>query len=98
MTEQLNLRISRDILKELENLAENMNLDRTSLAKKILSEGIQREKLNLAVQKYINKEISIERAGEISGLSLYDLIDIFSRLGITSNISINDIQKTLEIP
>ena len=56
--------------------------------------GIKREKL--AIQKYINKEISIGRAAEISGLSLYELIEVFSRLGITSNLSIEDIQKVLE--
>jgi predicted HTH domain antitoxin len=96
MTEQLNLRISKDLIQELEKLAETSNLDRTALAKKILIEGIQREKLNLAIQKYINKEISIERAAEITGLSLYELIEVFSRLGVPSNLSIEDIQKLLE--
>ena len=51
------------------------------------------DKHNLAVQKYNNKEISIERAKEISGLSLYDLIEVFSRLGITSNLSIDLFKK-----
>ena len=96
MTERLNLRINRETIRELEKLAEETNLDRAVLAKKILIEGIQREKLNLIIQKYIHKEISMERASEISGLSLYELIEIFSRLGIPSNLSIDDIQKILK--
>ena len=96
MTGLLNLRINKDIIHELEKLAEETNLDRAVLAKKILIEGIQREKLNLIIQKYIHKEISIERASEISGLSLYELIEIFSKLGIPSNLSIEDIQKILK--
>ncbi len=96
MTGLLNLRINKEIIHELEKLAEETNLDRAVLAKKILIEGIQREKLNLIIQKYIHKEISIERASEISGLSLYELIEIFSRLGIPSNLSIDDIQKILK--
>jgi predicted HTH domain antitoxin len=96
MTEQLNLRINKEIIRELEKLAEETNLDRAVLAKKILIEGIQREKLNLVIQKYIHKEISIERASEISGLSLYELIEIFSKLGIPSNLTIEDIQRILK--
>jgi len=96
MTEQLNLRISKEIIKELEELSEKINLDRMALAKKILIEGIQREKLNFAIQKYLGKEISMERAAEIVGVSLYELIEIFSRFGIASNLSIEDIQKIME--
>jgi len=95
VTDQLNLRLNKDIIQEPEKLAESTNLDRTALAKKILIEGIQCEKVNLAIQKYINKEISIEKASELSGLSLYDLLEVFSRLGIPSNLSIEDIQKAL---
>ena len=96
MTEQLNLRINKEIVKDLENLAEESNLDRTALARKILIEGLQREKLNLAIQKYINKEISIERAAEISGLPLYELLEIFSKLGISSNLDAEDIRTLLK--
>ncbi|MHA1230112.1 MAG: UPF0175 family protein [Candidatus Helarchaeota archaeon] len=95
MSEQLNIRLSKEIIKDLENLSLITNLDRTSLARKILIEGLKREKLNVAIQKYINKEISIEKAAEISGLSLYELIEVFSRFGITSNISIDDIKKII---
>jgi len=95
MTEQLNFRLNKNILKELERLADLENLDRTALAKKILIEGIEREKLNYVVQKYIHKEISIERASEISGLSLYELIEVFSKLGIASNITEDVIRKII---
>ncbi|NVM56050.1 MAG: UPF0175 family protein [Candidatus Helarchaeota archaeon] len=96
MTEQLNLRINKEVVRDLEKLANQTNIERAALAKKILIEGIQREKLNVAIQKYIQKEISIERASEIAGLSLYELIEVFSKLGIPSNLSIEDIQKILK--
>jgi predicted HTH domain antitoxin len=51
--------------------------------------------LNYAIHKYIQKEISIERASEITGLSLYDLIEVFSKLGITSNLSVEAIKKIM---
>ena len=95
MTEQLNLRLNKDLIKELEKLANFENLDRTVLAKKILIEGIEREKINYVIQKYIQKEISIERASEISGLSLFELIEIFSKLGIAHNLTEDIIRKLI---
>ncbi len=55
MPERLNLRINRETIRELEKLAEETNLDRAVLAKKIIIKGIQREKLNLIIQKYIRR-------------------------------------------
>ena len=97
MTEQLNIRVNKELVEELEELASNINIDRVSLARKILIEGVKRERLNFAVQKYLNKEISIEKAAELAGLSLYEIIEVFSRLGLSSNLSLEDIKKTIDL-
>ena len=52
MTKQMNLRLDEELIKEFEELAENENLDRSALIKKILIEGIQQERFNFAIKKY----------------------------------------------
>ena len=98
MTKQMNLRLDEDLIKEFEELAEQENLDRSALVRKILIEGLQRERLNFALQKYMIKEISIERAAEIARVSLHDLILKMSQLGIPSNLTIDDFKKILWEP
>ena len=95
MTKQMNLRLDEDLIKEFEELAEQENLDRSALVRKILVEGLQQERLNFALQKYMLKEISIERAAEIAKISIHEIILKMSQLGITSNLTLDDFEKIL---
>lgn len=95
MTKQMNLRIDEDLIKEFEELAKHKNLDRSSLVKKILIEGLQQERLNFAIQKYILKEVSIEKAAEIAKKSLHEFILKMSQLGIPSNVTLDDFRRIL---
>ncbi|KKM66189.1 hypothetical protein LCGC14_1483640, partial [marine sediment metagenome] len=52
MTKQMNLRLDEELIKEFEELAEQENLDRSALVRKILIEGLHQERLNFALQKY----------------------------------------------
>ena len=91
----MNLRLDDDLIKEFEELAKEENLDRSSLVRKILLEGLQQERLNFAIQKYMLKEVSIERAAEIARISLHEFILKMSQLGIPSNFSLEDFEKVL---
>ena len=95
MTKQMNLRLDEDLIKEFEELAEQENLDRSALVRKILIEGLHQERLNFALQKYLRKEISIERAAEIARVSIHDIILKMSQLGNPSNLTIEDFKKIL---
>ena len=95
MTKQMNLRLEEDLIKEFEELAKEENLDRSAFVRKILLEGLQRERLNFALQKYMLKEISIERAAEIAKISIHEIILKMSQLGITSNLTLDDFEKIL---
>jgi predicted HTH domain antitoxin len=95
MTKQMNLRLDEDLIKEFEELAKEENLDRSALVKKILVEGLQQERLNFAIQKYMTKDISIERAAEIAKLSIHELISNLSKLGVPSNLTPEDIERII---
>jgi predicted HTH domain antitoxin len=95
MTKQMNLRLDEDLIREFEELAEEENLDRSALVKKILVEGLQQERLNFAIQKYMMKDISIERAAEIAKLSIHEFISKLSKLAVPSNLTMEDIEKII---
>lgn len=95
MTKQMNLRLDEDLIKEFEELAEEQNLDRSSLIKKILIEGLQKERLNHAIQKYLLKEISVEKAVEITKISIHEFLHTVIQLGIPSNLTLDDYKKIL---
>lgn len=63
--------------------------------KKILIEGLQQERLNFAIQKYLLKEISVERASEIAKISIHEFVLKLTQLGIPSNLTLEDYKKIL---
>ena len=95
MTRKMNLRLDEDLIKEFEELAENENLDRSTLIKKILIEGLQKEHFNFTIKKYVLREISIEKAAEIAKIYLHEFISEMSQLGIPSNLSLEDFKKIM---
>lgn len=95
LAKQMNLRLDDNLIKEFEELAAQENLDRSALMKKVLIEGLHQERLNFAVQKYLLKEISMERAAEISKMSIHEFIFKMSQLGIPSNLTLEDFKKIL---
>jgi len=91
----MNLRLDEDLIEEFEELAENENLDRSSLIKKILIEGLRKERFDFAIKKYVLKEISIERAAELAKVSLHEFISKISQMGIPSNLTLEDFKNII---
>ncbi len=93
MTEQLNLRVDKSVVKEFEDLARQENLDRAALVKKVMLLGLQHERVSLAIQKYAMQEVSVERAAEIAKVSVHEMLALLAKLGIPSNMTLEDFQK-----
>ena len=93
MTEQLNIRVDKSIVQEFEDLAKQEQLDRAALVKKVMLLGLQHERVSLAVQKYAMQEVSVERAAEIAKVSVHEMLAMLVKLGIPSNMALEDFQK-----
>jgi len=81
-TTQLSLRIASDLAREIEAIAEQEALRKTDVARKYLIEGVRRWKLERAVTRYQQGQISLERSATDAGLSLYEMMDELRRRGI----------------
>jgi predicted HTH domain antitoxin len=68
-----------------------------ALTKKVLADGLTRERLQFAIQKYVLHEISMERAAEIAKVSLHELLRVFENLGIPSNLTEVDLRELLSM-
>ncbi len=93
MTEQLNIRIDKSIVQEFEDLAKQEQLDRAALVKKVMLLGLRHERASLAIQKYAMQEVSVERAAEIAKVSVHEMLAMLTKLGIPSNMALEDFQK-----
>jgi len=56
----------------------------------VLRELVELGKVYLAIREYKEGRISIGRASEIAGLSISEMMDLFTWLGIKSNLELQD--------
>ena len=50
----------------------------------------------LAIEKYKNSKASLEKASKIAGVSISEMLDIFSEYGVPANLEYEDYLKGLK--
>ena len=78
----ITIRIKEEMLKEIDRLAEELGIDRSSVIRMLITKGLKEERINRAIKMYINDEVTLERAAEIAGLSILDFLSELKRRGI----------------
>jgi predicted HTH domain antitoxin len=81
-TVQLNLRVDAELAHYLERIAEQESLHKTDVARKYLVEGVRNWRLEQAIRRYQQEQVSLERAAADAGLTLYEMMDELRRRGI----------------
>ena len=69
----LSLRIAPNVLKEIDALATDKHVKRSTLLRDLLNKGLKQTKIEHAVEQYKKGRISIGRMAEVTGLSRHEL-------------------------
>lgn len=94
---QLNLRVPETIVQGLDEIASKEQIDRTALARKMLTEAIQRWKKDDAIAACQRGEITKARAAELAGMSVYDVIDEVRRRGAPPSYTLDELSQDLKL-
>jgi len=94
-TRQLNIRISENLVEGLDYIAAEESVDRTSVARKLLTEGIQQWRLMHALNLYEQGQITKERAAEMAGVSIYDILDELRQRGTVAQYNLDELRQDL---
>ncbi|NIQ04919.1 MAG: hypothetical protein GWO20_04035 [Candidatus Korarchaeota archaeon] len=82
--------------KELEKLAEKEQRSLSAEARIIFQKGLQQRKKEIAIEKYARGEVTLERAAEITGRSVWEMVGILKEQGIAYNLDIETVKKRLK--
>ena len=93
---QLNLRVPEKIVQELDEIASKEQIDRTALARKMLSEAIQRWKVDDAIAACLRGDITKARAAELASMSVYDIVDEVRRRGAPPSYTLDELHQDLK--
>ncbi|MYC97461.1 MAG: hypothetical protein F4X14_21110 [Caldilineaceae bacterium SB0661_bin_32] len=93
---QLNLRIPETIVQGLDEISSREQIDRTALARKMLTEAIQRWKMDDAIAACQRGDITKARAAELAGMSVYDIMDEVRRRGAPPSYTLDELRQDLK--
>lgn len=90
------VRLGDETLRELDALAEQEGVDRTTVLKKALDLGVREIKIDMAVDKYQRGFTSAWRAAQEAGINLWEFIDVLKKREIGFVTSEEDLERMLE--
>lgn len=80
--QQVNLRLERELIEALDDLARADHVDRTEVARRLLVDGVQRSRVERALRDYSQGRVTAWRAARDAGISLYEMLDRIHEAGI----------------
>ncbi len=93
-TELLSVRLPKDNTAVLEEIVKEEQSDKTAALKKLLALGAKKYKLEKAVAQYQAGKISVGRASELAGISLWELMEELKARNISARLDKNDYQQS----
>ena len=88
-------RVPDDIYETIEMIREEERLDRSTTIKRLLERGIADWQLETAVRQYQEGTISIGRAAEFAGVSIWQFLDELDERGIEANYTVADLEADI---
>lgn len=86
MKNVITLRLSTHDMVLLDKMSRREKRDRSTTLRELFIKG----RTYLAVEKYTTGLVSIEKAAEIAGTSLAEMMELLRKLGIESKLSLSD--------
>ena len=88
-------RITNELKKNLNWYAEKEKIGRTIALRKILEIGIKEARIEHALELYSKGKITLMKICEITGLSLWEILDIIRERKISMHYTKNDAEKDI---
>lgn len=90
-TQNLTVRLERELIKKIEEEAHQEKTDKSSVARKLIAIGIEQTKKARALEEYRRGRCTIWKASEKAGVSLREIIDLLRQEKIPLRLSPEDV-------
>lgn len=94
--ESVTVRLSKEMLEEIEAIAEREKVDRSELIRRLLDAALRQRRVVEAVEDYRDGRVTLWRASEAAGLSLREMMEIVRERKIPIPYTLDDLDRDLE--
>ena len=95
MSGVVSARLPREMVKLIEEIAREEKIDKSTVVERALEHYMQEWRLNKAVESYRDGLITLSRAAEIAGVSIWEMIDVLVQKKVTLQYSVEDLEEDL---
>jgi predicted HTH domain antitoxin len=96
LSETISLRLPRETVKRLREIAEKEGKDRSTLIREMLEHGVKEKSIEQAVELYRTGQVTGWRAAQLAGISLWNFYKILGEKGILIQYSDHDLEEDLK--
>ncbi len=96
MAATVSVRIEKSGLKEIEGISKTENKSRSEVLREVFNRGLQDKKLELAIEKFRNKEATAWKAARMAGMPLSRFMDILVQRGIDFHYGLKELEEDFE--
>jgi len=96
LSETISLRLPRETIRKLSELADKEGKDRSALIREILERGVKEKDIDHAVELYRRGQITGWRASQLAGVSLWSFYKTLDEKGVLIQYSERDLEEDLK--
>lgn len=89
--------LSDEMMKDVEEFMRIYGVDRSTAIRNLLEKSLHQWKIERAVSEYTEGSLSLMKASEVAGLSIWEFVDELHKRDITVNISLDAVEESLGI-
>ena len=96
MSETICLRLSKETIQKLQDIAGKEQKDRSTLLREIIDQGIKEKNIDYAISLYQKGKATAMKAAKMADLSLWQFYKILDERGILLQYSQKDLEEDLK--
>ncbi|MEM2960487.1 MAG: UPF0175 family protein [Candidatus Bathyarchaeia archaeon] len=89
-------RLPREKVRLIEEIAREEKVDKSTILERALEHYMREWKLRRAVELYRDELVTLSRAAEIAGVSVWEMIDVLAQKKVTLQYSVEDLEEDLK--
>jgi len=94
---QIATRVDENIMTQIKEIEKETQADRAEVIRRLLDEGAKQYRLRKAIALLHDGKVTVSRAAEIAGVSIWDIIEVMRTKRIPIQYTADDLRKSLEL-
>lgn len=88
-------RVPEDLYEAIESIREEEQTDRSTAVKRLLQRGVDDWRVEAAVRRYRDRELSLGAAAEYADLSIWRMLDVLEERNVEINYTEEDLEADI---